>query len=76
MSNQVSSVQELSKEAGIMYLVVIIQLGDKQLGVQEDIKEKNTQVKGSVQELGDAVVLILIVGRNTNTHVVDMDQLM
>ena len=33
MSNQVSSVQEHSKETGITYLIVVIQLGDKQLGV-------------------------------------------
>ena len=33
MSNQVSSAHELSKEAGITYPVVDIQLDDKQLGV-------------------------------------------
>ena len=33
ISNQVSSAQEHSKEARIVYPVVVIQIGDKQLGV-------------------------------------------
>ena len=33
MSNQMSSAQKLSKETRIAYPIVVIQLGDKQLGV-------------------------------------------
>ena len=32
-SNHLFSAQEFSKEAGITYPVVVVQLGDKQLGV-------------------------------------------
>ena len=76
MSHQVSSSQEILKEIGIEYLVEFIQLGDKQLGVQEDIKEMNSKVKGDGQETNDTVILNLVVGSNTNTHSVDMDKLM
>ena len=48
MSNKVSSVHEIFKEVGITYLVPIIQLGEKQMGVYEYIKEMNTQVKGGI----------------------------
>ena len=76
MSNQVSSVQEISKEAGIVYPVEIIQLGDKQLGFQEDIKAMNTQLKGKNQYTNKTIILNLVVGSNTNTHSIDMDQIM
>ena len=76
MSNQVSSAQEISKEARIAYPVEVIQLGNKQQGVQEVIKATNTEVKGGSQETKNTIVLNLVVGRNTNTHSVDMDQLM
>ena len=76
MSNQVSSAQEFSKEVGIAYKVAFIQLDDKQLGVQEDIKATNTQVKGGGQDTSDTVILSFVVGSNNNTHSVNMDQLM
>ena len=57
-------------------MVVVIQLGDKQLGVQEDIKVTNRKVKDGVHETNDTIILILVVGRNKNTHFIDMDQLM
>ena len=74
MYNQVSSAKEISKEAGIVYPVVVIQLGDKKMGVQEDIRATNMQVKGGSHETSNIVVLSLVVGSNTNTHSVDMDQ--
>ena len=36
----------------------------------------NNQVKGDGQETNDTMVLNMVVGRNTNTHSVDIDQLM
>ena len=76
MFNQVASVQEIYKETRITQLVAVIQMGDKQLGVQEDFKVTNTQVKGIYQETRNTVALILVVGSDTNTHSIDMDQLM
>ena len=76
MSNQIYTTYKLSKEAGIAYLVEVTQLGDQQLGIQEEIKEMSTQVKGGSQETSEIDVLILNVGSNSKTHSVDMDQLM
>ena len=59
-----------------MYLVAIIELGDKQLGVYEDIELTNTQVKGSDQKTSDTIILSLVFGSNSNTHSVNMDQRM
>ena len=76
MSKQISSAHEISKETRITYLIAVIQLGDKQLGVEEDIKVTNTQVEGSVQDTKDTIIPSLVVGSNTNTHSINMDQIM
>ena len=73
ISNKLFNAQELSKDTTTVYPVAVIQLGDKLQEFQEYIKATNTQVKGSGQE---TVVLNLVVGSNTKTHSVDMDQLM
>ena len=74
MFDQLFSLHENLKEGWIVYLITVIQLGDKQMGVQDETELTDTQVEGGSQNNDHCIMLNLVIGGCTDTHSIKMKQ--